>query len=34
MTLSVKALNPPTVWTVPESFTTIYAHAAQVSGAS
>ena len=34
MALSLKVLNPPTVWTVPEAFKTIYSHAVQVSDAS
>jgi enamine deaminase RidA (YjgF/YER057c/UK114 family) len=34
MALSLKVLNPPRVWTVPEAFKTIYSHAVQVSDAS
>ena len=34
MALSIKALNPPSVWQVPDAFTTIYSHAALVSGAT
>jgi len=34
MALSVKALNPSTVWTVPEAFTKIYSHGARISNAS
>jgi len=34
MALSVKVLNPPTVWSVPEVFKKIYSHAVQVSDAS
>jgi enamine deaminase RidA (YjgF/YER057c/UK114 family) len=34
MATSIKAHNPPTVWTVPEAFRTIYAHGTEVAAAS
>jgi enamine deaminase RidA (YjgF/YER057c/UK114 family) len=34
MALPIKAHNPPTVWTVPEPFRTIYSHGTEVASAS
>jgi 2-iminobutanoate/2-iminopropanoate deaminase len=34
MALPIKAHNPPTVWTVPEAFRTIYSHGTEVAAGS